>query len=159
MPVGRLSQARVVQTRGFNFRRAECMPIVTWRDEYNVNVEEIDNQHRKILELVNSLHAAVETRANKDDLKDLLVELVEFTRIHFSTEEQLMKKYDYPDLARHHTEHRLLLRYLVDLVDAVSGGKNPGFYSDYDVSTDWAMIHICDHDKSLGVFLNSRNVY
>jgi hemerythrin len=135
------------------------MPIVTWRDEYNVNVEEIDIQHQKMLELVNSLHDAVETRVNKDGLKGLLIELVEFTRLHFSTEEQLMKKYDYPDLASHHTEHRLLLRYLVDLVHIVSSGKNLSFYSDYDVSTDWALIHIIEHDKSLGAFLNSKDVY
>ena len=135
------------------------MPIVTWCDEYNVNVEEIDNQHQKMLELVNSLHDAVEARVDKDGLKDLLVELVEFTRLHFSTEEQLMKKHDYPDLAKHHKEHRLLLLYLVDLVEVVSSGENLSFYSDYDVSTDWALTHIYECDKSLGAFLNSRNVY
>lgn len=135
------------------------MPIVTWSDEYNVNVVEIDNQHQKILELVNNVHAAVEARINKDDLTELLIELVEFTRVHFSTEEQLMKKHDYPDLSKHHKEHKLLLRYLIDLVDAVSSGKNLSFYSDYDVSTDWALIHIAECDKGLGAFLNSKGVY
>ena len=70
------------------------MPIISWCDEYSVNVGEIDSQHKEMITLVNNLHAAVEARANKDDLKELLVELVEFTRKHFSTEEQLMEKYD-----------------------------------------------------------------
>ncbi len=77
------------------------MPIVTWRDEYNVNVAVIDSQHQKMLELVNNLHTAVEARIKKDDLKDMLVELVEFTRMHFSTEEQLMKEHGYPGLGQH----------------------------------------------------------
>lgn len=135
------------------------MPIVVWCDEYNVNVKEIDTQHQKMLELVNNLHTAVEACVDKNSLQNSLVELVDFTRMHFSTEEQLMKQYDYPELKKHHKEHRILLKHMSDLVVAVSNGQQPTFYSDYDVSSDWAMIHISEHDKSLGAFLNSKNVY
>lgn len=135
------------------------MPIVTWCETYSVNVAEIDEQHKKLLDLVNNLHFAVESLAEKGELTDMLVELVEFTRTHFSTEEELMKKHDFPELKKHRKEHKLLLRYLADLVDTVSGGKKLRFYSDYDVSTDWALIHITDCDKSLGAFLNSKGVF
>jgi hemerythrin len=135
------------------------MPTVKWLDEYSVNVKGIDFQHQQLLELVNNLHAAVEACIDKNRLKDLLLELVEFTRMHFSTEEQLMKKYDYPDLVKHHKEHRILLHHMNDLVIAVSSGKYPTFYSDYDVSTDWALVHIAEHDKDLGAFLNDNGVY
>jgi len=142
-----------------NFRKGNSMPITTWSDEYSVNVREIDVQHQKMLELVNDLHSAVEACIDKNGLKSLLVELLEFTRLHFSTEEQLMEKHDYPELAEHHKEHRMLLQHLSDLVDAVSRGKSPTFCSDYDVSTDWALIHIIEFDNSLGAFLNSKGVY
>jgi hemerythrin-like metal-binding protein len=135
------------------------MPIVTWCDEYSVNIEEIDTQHQRMLELVNNLHSSVEACVDKNDLKRLLVELVEFTGMHFATEERLMKEHDYPDLVKHHKEHRMLLRHLNSLVTAVSGGEYPTFYSDYDVSSDWALNHISEFDTDLGVFLNSRNVY
>ncbi|MBA1444238.1 MAG: hypothetical protein FE835_04895 [Gammaproteobacteria bacterium] len=42
------------------------MPIITWCDEYSVNVEEIDIQHQKMLELVNHLHSAVEACIDKN---------------------------------------------------------------------------------------------
>ena len=135
------------------------MPIFTWRDEHNINVEEIDIQHQKILELVNHLHSSVEACIDKKELLSLLIRLVEFTRMHFATEEKLMKKYDYPERDKHHEEHRILLQHLDDLVTAVSSGKYPTFYSDYDISSDWAMVHILGFDKNLGTFLNSRNVY
>jgi len=135
------------------------MPIVAWCDEYSVNVKEIDVQHQKLLELVNDLHSAVEACLDKNSLQNLLVELVDFTHIHFSYEEQLMKKHDYPELVKHHKEHRILLRHMSDLVAAVSSGQYPTFYSDYDVSTDWALLHISEHDKSLGAFLNSKGIY
>ena len=135
------------------------MPIVTWRDEYSVNVKQIDEQHQRMLELVNNFHLAVEACTDKDSLQNMLVELADFTRMHFSTEEQLMKEHDYPELNRHHKEHQILLRHIGDLVFSVSNGKYPTFYSDYDVSTDWALIHIAEYDKDLGAFLNTKGVY
>ena len=135
------------------------MPIVEWCDEFNVNVEEIDVQHQKLLELVNNLHSAVEACSDKNDLQNMLVELADFTHIHFLTEEKLMEEYEYPELVEHHREHRILLRHMNDLVLAVSSGRHPTFYSDYDVSTDWALIHLAEHDKGLGAFLNSKGVY
>lgn len=101
----------------------------------------------------------MEARVDKKELEVLLIKLVKFTRMHFSTEEQLMKKYDYPERKKHQKEHKILLRHLDNLVTVVSNGKYPTFYSDYDVSSDWAMIHILEYDKHLGAFLNSRNIY
>ena len=135
------------------------MPIATWRDEYNINVEEIDTQHKELLELVNKLHASVEACIDKNELKEMLIDLAEFTRMHFSTEEKYMKKYDYPGLKKHHKEHKILLKHMGDLIKMVSSGKYPTFYSDYDVSTDWALIHIADSDMKLGEFLNSKGIF
>lgn len=135
------------------------MPAVIWNEEYSVNVKEIDVQHQKMLELVNDLHSAVGSCAEKNVLQNLLVELVDYTHTHFLAEEQLMKEYDYPELKKHHKEHKILIRHMSDLVVAVSSGQYPTFYSDYDVSTDWALIHIAEHDKSLGAFLNTKGVY
>jgi hemerythrin-like metal-binding protein len=134
------------------------MPIVNWSDEYSVNVAEIDAQHKELLKLVNGLHAAVESCIGKDELKDKLINLTEFTRHHFATEEELMKQHDYPDLVRHHKEHRTLLRHMDELVAMVSNGRSPTFYSDYDVSTDWALLHIEEHDRDLGHFLNAKGI-
>ena len=53
------------------------MPIVTWHDDFSVNVTEIDKQHQHMLELVNALHASVEACADKRDLKKMLEALVD----------------------------------------------------------------------------------
>jgi hemerythrin-like metal-binding protein len=135
------------------------MPIVSWSDKYSVNVEEIDLQHQKLIELVNNLHSSVESRISKKELEQLLIELVEFTRFHFSTEDKYMKEYDFPGFAEHYKEHNALLNHMDNLVSAVSNGKTPTFYSDYDISSDWALTHITGHDKVLGKFLNSKDIY
>ncbi len=135
------------------------MPIVTWQDDYSVNVDEIDLQHQQLIKLVNNLHASVENRISKNELEGLLIELVKFTCIHFSTEEKYMKDYNFPECEQHSKEHRALLEHMDNLVSLVSNGKSPTFYSDYDISSDWALIHITGYDKKLGKFLNSNNVY
>ncbi|MES9992773.1 MAG: bacteriohemerythrin [Candidatus Thiodiazotropha sp.] len=135
------------------------MPIVTWSDDFNINVKEIDEQHQKMLDIVNNLHIAVEAEKEKEILNDLLTELYQHTQLHFSTEEELMNKYDYPGFEQHLHEHKVLLQHLGNLVAGVCGGKNPTFRSDYDVSSDWVLIHIFKSDKDLGLFLNDQGVF
>ena len=142
-----------------NPKKEKNMPIVSWNNKYSVNVEEIDLQHKKLIELVNNLHNSVESRISKKELLKLLIELVDFTRFHFSTEEKLMKEHDFRGFPEHYKEHKALLEHMENLVSAVSFGKTPKFYSDYDISSDWALAHIAGHDKILGKFLNSKNVF
>ena len=135
------------------------MPILTWSEQYTINVAEIDEQHAKLCEHVSRLHAGVEARIDKDDLRQLLVDLVEFTRFHFDYEERLMKEHGLETSKTHRREHGLLLKHMEDLVQAVSKGKYPTFFSDYDVSNDWFLAHILNFDKKLGEFLNSKGVF
>ena len=130
----------------------------TWEDNYKICVAQIDVQHRMLLKLIDIIHEGVESRIEKSVLKDLLVKLAEFTRMHFWMEEQLMIEHEYPDFKRHHKEHRELLEHLNDLVDFVSNAKYPTFYSDYDISTDWALIHIAEQDNTFGEFLNDKGI-
>jgi hemerythrin len=135
------------------------MPILVWSDDYRVNVAEIDEQHKKLLEHVNKLHAGVEAQIDKKDLLELLVELYDYTAFHFASEEKLMGQHGMKKVKKHHKEHKLLLKHLKHICNAVSDGKRPAFYSKYDVSNDWFLTHIMDFDKKMGVFLNSKGVY
>ena len=135
------------------------MPILVWSDEYSVNVAEIDEQHKKLLEHVNKLHASVEAQIDKQDLHELLVELYDYTAFHFAFEEKLMDQHGMKNVKKHHKEHKLLLKHLKHICNAVSDGKRPTFYSQYDVSNDWLLAHIMDFDKKMGAFLNSKDVY
>lgn len=135
------------------------MPIVSWSEEFSVNVKVIDDQHQEMLDIVNNLHTAVEGSEDKEVLEKLLIDLNEHTRTHFATEDALMKQYNYPGYEGHLHEHNVLLQHLGNLVASVTQGKSPTFRSDYDVSSDWVLIHIFKSDKELGSFLNNQGVY
>jgi hemerythrin len=135
------------------------MSILVWSDEYSINVAEIDEQHKELLDRVNKLHAGVEAQIDKQDLHRLVEDLYEYTSLHFASEEKLMKQYGMDDVKKHHKEHKLLLKHLKHICDAISKGRRPAFYSQYDVSNDWFLAHIMDFDKEMGAFLNSKGVY
>jgi hemerythrin len=137
----------------------DMMTTHSWSAEYNINVKRLDVQHRMLVKLVDNLHDAWVARIDKTVLKDLLVELLEFSQMHFSFEEQLMKKYDFPDAADHQKQHRILLRRLNELVTLASSEQPPTSYIAYDIVTDWALAHISDQDNILGRFLNSKGIY
>ena len=135
------------------------MPILVWTDEYSINVAEIDEQHKKLLDHVNRLHAGVEAQIDKQDLHQLVEDLYEYASFHFASEEKLMEQYGMDHIKKHHEEHRVLLNHLNHICNAISQGKRPAFYSEYDVSNDWFLAHIMGSDKKMGTFLNSKGVY
>jgi len=135
------------------------MSILTWSEDFSINVAEIDAQHKTLLKHVSDLHAAVKAQIDKEELRQMLVELVDYTRFHFSTEERLMAENGLENVDTHRIEHRVLLKYMEGLVDGVSKGNYPTFYSDYDIADDWFLNHILNFDKKLGDYLNSKGVY
>jgi len=135
------------------------MPTLVWSNDYSINVAEIDEQHKKLLEHVNKLHAGVEAQIDKQVLHQLIVDLYEYTVFHFAFEEKLMKQHGMDHIKTHHEEHKLMLEHLKDVCNAMSDGKRPAFYSEYDVSDDWFLAHIKGSDQKMGAFLNSKGVY
>jgi hemerythrin len=135
------------------------MAVVTWEEQFSINVGKIDEQHQQLLQLVNDLHTSVEESMNMETVKAHLSALLEFARYHFEAEEELMKRHSFPNINVHRHEHLKLLTVLERLSVEVSNGKKPFFYPDADLSSDWALNHIDEHDKALGEFLNSKQVY
>ena len=78
------------------------MPILVWSDEYSINVVEIDEQHKELLDRVNRLHAGVEAQIDKQNLHQLVEDLYEYASFHFAFEEKLMKKYGMDRIKKHH---------------------------------------------------------
>ena len=134
------------------------MTFVTWNDEYMMDVQEIDVQHRKLIALVNVLHEVMKSGKGGEALGRALTELIKFTKIHFATEEAYMGEYGYPNYAVHKEEHEKLLKDLAEFEHGFYQGES---LLSFAIALDlkgWAMRHISTLDKELGVFLNSKGV-
>ena len=97
--------------------------FVEWSDTLSVGIEEIDEQHKVLVELINRMHEAIHQRHGSDAVKGILVDLADYTRIHFAVEESLMRILNYPDYENHKAIHEELLQHVLELQEKVESGK------------------------------------
>jgi hemerythrin len=135
------------------------MPIIIWNDAFSVNVKEIDAQHQHLFELVNNLHDAMLKGQGKTALATILDKLVEYTSVHFSTEEELMQRCGYIGLAGHKIEHDQFTQKTLDLKTRFDKGEIGLTLQVMDFLRDWLKNHINGTDKRYSTALNAKGVF
>ena len=130
--------------------------FVEWDDTLSVGIEEIDEQHKVLVDLVNKMHEAIHQRHGSDVVISILSDLAEYTRIHFAVEESLMRILNYPDYDNHKQVHEELLHTVADLQEKVASGKKSiGFELMHFLKT-WLVKHIMEEDMQYsGFFLQA----
>ena len=129
-----------------------------WKEKYVLGIDEIDNQHRKLVDLINRLFAAMQSGAGKDVLADTLNGLVDYTRRHFMTEEILMGNYDYPDLEEHMGEHRKFVTEISRFQQEYQSGNTGISIQLISYLRSWLDEHICQTDHRYGDFLREKGL-
>ncbi len=94
-------------------------PHFVWKDEYSVGVRAFDLQHAKLIAAIDELGVAIAEARGYRAMRSILAALAAYTEEHFSTEERILQRYSYPDVAHHLTLHRgftqSVARYSADL--------------------------------------------
>ena len=131
---------------------------MVWVDAYSVGVAEIDQQHRKLITLINQLDTAMAKGQGKEILGKILKELIHYCAGHFATEEKLFDQYGYPDAAEHKVKHQKMTEKVLDLQKQFQQGKITITFDVMDFLQKWLDKHILGTDKKYGPFLNSKGV-
>lgn len=79
--------------------------MIEWNDKYSVGVSIIDEEHKRLIELINNVIVAKQHNNNQNELLKILNEMVEYANTHFKTEETYMIKFKYPEYQYHKEEH------------------------------------------------------
>ena len=91
------------------------MPLVKWSDALSVGVPSLDDQHKKMLGLLNQLHDGMMAGKDKMVLGEVLKTLIASTTIHFKYEEDVLAQAGYPDGVAHRAEHAELTRQIQNI--------------------------------------------
>ncbi|NOT12289.1 MAG: hemerythrin family protein [Methylococcaceae bacterium] len=134
------------------------MSLITWSDQLSVGITEIDEQHQKLVQLINGLHNHMVAGDAKDIMSKVLDRVVQYTGFHFETEEKLMQEYDYPASAKHKHEHADLVNTAVDLQHKLKSGNAHITMETMHFLQDWLQHHILGSDKAFADFLKSKGV-
>ena len=86
-------------------RRLKSHQHLKWKSDYSVGIASIDAQHRKLIDLINSLQTAVDYSTGEVFERKALDELVDYTKTHFKFEEDMMEQNGYPDFESHRESH------------------------------------------------------
>jgi hemerythrin len=130
------------------------MKDIVWGQVLSIEVDEIDADHRKLIEIFNMLNRAVTEGESPDYLAAILEELVNFTAWHFSHEERLMLKHGYADLEDHRQEHRELIKSAKALQERIQAADNTIADEDIEYLEHWVTAHILTDDMKMGDYLS-----
>ena len=89
--------------------------LISWSPKYSVNHPLMDAQHKQLITLINNLHSAMSQGRGKDVLQKTLDELINYTKIHFATEEKLMMEANYKELIEHRQVHKILTQQVIQI--------------------------------------------
>ncbi|WP_456473297.1 bacteriohemerythrin [Desulfolithobacter sp.] len=143
-----------LQSSGINQGENE---IFSWSSGLSVGIETIDNQHKKLIDLINKLYRAVINNENRTVTGEILDQLISYTAEHFQTEERLFDKYGYPETSQHKEIHKKLVNQVVDFQNQFKAGAELDM-SLLEFLKDWLVKHIMGTDKRYSDFLRQHGV-
>ena len=85
------------------------MALLVWQEDLNTGIEVIDQQHRRIVEMLNHLYNAQQSMQHAV-VAEVISELVDYTMSHFAFEEELMEEAGYPFCAAHKRVHEVFVK-------------------------------------------------
>jgi hemerythrin-like metal-binding protein len=129
------------------------MKDLIWDKTLSVDVREIDDDHRRLVELFNLLNQAVTKGEARNYIEALLEELICLTAWHFKHEERLMIKHGYKNLQAHKVEHQQLIESASELRQKFQQQGKTIAEKEIEFMEKWLTGHILGADMELGAFL------
>jgi hemerythrin-like metal-binding protein len=136
-----------------NIIRRRLVKDLVWDKSLSVQVKEIDEDHRRLVDLFNILNHSVADGDATDYIEAVLEELISCTVWHFRHEERLMLKYAYKDFAEHKTEHAELIESVRALQQKFLQEGKQISGEDIEFLERWLTEHILVADMDLGSYL------
>lgn len=134
------------------------MTLLTWNHACTVGVRAMDDQHGILMDTMNDLRLALMRGSCRTQVCEILDRLIEFTRMHFHSEEQLLVRTGFPGLAAHRAEHRAILEHMQQAVQGMHFGEDAPLHPLLNGLRDRFLAHIEGTDQQYGPWLNARGV-
>lgn len=132
------------------------MAFLTWKPEYSVGIDSMDDEHRQMLELINEIHAEMSERRDVDSIEQFLGDTHSAIAMHFALEERVMRDAGYGEYEAHKEDHEDLLDQIRDMMDTFDQDAEAGIRVLGERLSDWFLIHFRSFDASLHGKLGSH---
>ncbi len=138
-------------------KRADKNELV-WKEEYSVGVKVLDEDHKKLIDLLNQFKTAYDYHTSDEFEKDALDSLVAYTRFHFQREEELLEQQNYPDFEEHKEQHRKMIKEVERFVALYNEQGHEALEEVSEFLSAWLINHINGTDKQYSKHLNDNGI-
>lgn len=124
------------------------MRLSDWSPKYTVNHPVMDEHHHTLFRLVDRLSEAIFEKKEKEVIGEILSSLIDYTKMHFAAEEQLMRQANFPGLLQHKEAHDRLVAQVQELQRRYKEGDRTVIAEiSQFLMTDWLVKHILGMDE------------
>ena len=129
------------------------MEKIVWHPSFSVGVELLDEHHKSIIDMLNMLISASDTKVFSETISELLTKLTRYAKDHFRAEELLMEEHGYSDFHCHKEEHVELRVKTLALCKDTMKHEDTVPEELLQLMRDWWMKHILESDMKYKPFL------
>lgn len=129
--------------------------FIEWKKSYSVGLDSIDDDHKKLLGMINQLQTASHYMTDDRMVEHILDELIDYTKYHFSREEKIMLDCEYPGLVAHKKLHRDMINKISTFIDEYRLHNTRTIDDVTQFLKSWLINHINGSDKEYVPYLKN----
>lgn len=134
------------------------MPRIIWDQSYSVGVDLLDQQHKKLIGMINELAFAMRNDRGREVVKDIVDDMVSYMQKHFADEEKYLHDAKYLGLLQHLKEHEEFVRYTKDFEQRCQAGDYVLSLEVLNFLADWLKRHILESDRKYAPVLREQGL-
>ncbi len=131
--------------------------LINWNESYSVGNAEMDEQHKKLIEIINKLFKSFKDGNAQKILDEILQEMIDYANFHLNSEEKLLFKYDYPEKDAHENLHREFRDKTSEMKELINSNSKDAHYKLIEYLKNWWTNHILVEDMKYSSFLQNKN--
>lgn len=134
------------------------MAYLEWNDTFSVHVQEFDEHHKRIVDMINELRDVMEQGREDDGVVDMVHNLIDYASTHFRAEERYMTQFGFAGHEFHEAEHDRFIERVLGFQKRMSRGETVIPDELLRFLKDWLVTHILGTDKQYSQFFNDKGL-
>lgn len=127
--------------------------IIQWHSDFETGIARIDFEHKIFIELLNSFKYEINLKRSDEELFRIMNEIEKYAEFHFISEENAMRRMNYPAFKEHQIEHFELLEKF-----NLAKFKNCNFEGFHQFLKEWFLRHTVESDTKLKLYMLENNI-
>lgn len=132
--------------------------MLVWSDEYSVGIEEMDEQHKRLIDLINAVYDGLAEKTNSETVGTVLDELIDYTKVHFAVEECLQRLFSYEGYEAHKAIHDNIVKKVTEMQARFHAGDKKVGMELLLFLKEWLFDHINKVDKDYSAALTRGGI-